>query len=131
PYPEFRMPGWHAHSVGWHSDDGRLFVSDAFGGRVWQGPWGVGDVLGCGMLLNPGGSIKGFFFTRNGVLMRGEGGSDCYTMAEAMVPLLSEQQGMLGKTYRAAVGADGKAEVAVNFGEAPFAWAPANGDVEI
>lgn len=124
PHPLF--PSRHAHSIAYHSDDGRLFVTDPFGGRLWQGPYGVGDVIGCGALLSLGGGYSGFFFTRNGRLLRGSGGSECTCIADALVPLADTRASIKNKVLHAIVGADGPAVVGVNFGEMEFAWGPAN-----
>lgn len=126
PYPEFRLPGWHAHSIAYHCDDGRLFVSDAFGGRLWQGPYGVGDTVGVGALLKVGGGFEGFFFTRNGRLLLGRGNGETARISEALVPLLPQQMGMLNKVMYASVGADGASQVGLNLGETAFVWEPAN-----
>ncbi|GES75705.1 concanavalin A-like lectin/glucanase domain-containing protein [Rhizophagus clarus] len=53
PYPYFRLPGWNKNSVGYHSDDGRKFWNDEFGGRDYGPEWGkLGDVIGCGYKPN-------------------------------------------------------------------------------
>jgi len=63
PYPGFRLPGWDPISIGYHSDDGRKFISDAFGGRDYAIAYGKGDVIGVG--VRPRDGLV--FFTRNGV----------------------------------------------------------------
>ncbi|CAG8609365.1 18040_t:CDS:2 [Acaulospora morrowiae] len=66
PYPPFRLPGWHKESVGWHSDDGRKFYNESYGGRTYSEIWGdVGDVIGCGYYPKTGI----VFFTKNGQRM--------------------------------------------------------------
>lgn len=132
PYPDFRLPGWHAHSIAYHSDDGRLFVSDSFGGRIWQAPYGVGDTVGVGALLKIGGGFEGFFFTKNGRLLSAQQGTgETESISEALVTLWPHQRGMLNKVLYASIGADVAAQIGVNFGERPFAWEVANGANEV
>jgi len=45
PYPSFRLPGWNKLSIGYHSDDGHLFVSDDEGGRSFGPAYGTGDAI--------------------------------------------------------------------------------------
>ncbi|KAI8048100.1 concanavalin A-like lectin/glucanase domain-containing protein [Syncephalis plumigaleata] len=62
PYPSFRLPGWEAVSVGYHSDDGRKFLSDPMGGMDYAAGYAEGDIIGCG--YDPAsGSV---YYTRNG-----------------------------------------------------------------
>lgn len=89
PYPTFRLPGWERASLAVHSDDGRRYVNDTYGGMDFTTPFQKGDVVGIGMTLslprdppeynsstNPttGGDRDGnkldieVFFTRNGVV---------------------------------------------------------------
>ena len=50
-YPKRQMPGWKRESVGYHSDDGKLFVGRGQG--VNFGPQcEVGDRMGCGLRFN-------------------------------------------------------------------------------
>lgn len=73
PYPPWRQPGWHRASLGVHSDDGRRYVDDPYGGQEFTRPFKKGDVLGIGMSFSPlGNPVAGtkkmvdVFFTRNG-----------------------------------------------------------------
>lgn len=73
PYPSWRQPGWHRGSLGVHSDDGRRYVDDPYGGQDFTKPFKKGDVLGLGMLFSPPEYAKAVtknkvevFFTRNG-----------------------------------------------------------------
>lgn len=72
PYPAWRLPGWHRGSLGVHSDDGRRYVDNSYGGKDFTAPFKKGDVVGIGMRFAP--PIHGdrvpmrceCFFTRNG-----------------------------------------------------------------
>lgn len=56
-----KIPGWESDSVGYHSDDGELFLGNALGKKY--GPiFGNGDYIGC--CINT--IEKYFFFTKNG-----------------------------------------------------------------
>lgn len=71
PYPAFRMPGWHRGSLAVHSDDGRKYVNDPWGGVDFVQPWGRTGVVGIGMTFSASkGGSNGIgaevFFTRNG-----------------------------------------------------------------
>ncbi|KAL7749114.1 hypothetical protein RI367_005519 [Sorochytrium milnesiophthora] len=108
PYPPRRMPGWHYFSVGYHSDDGRLFVNDPNDGVAYGKPWRRDDVIGVAVIR----STKQVFYTRNGVRLP--------VIADCRLP--SPQR----ITVYPAIGADGPALVSVNFGTRPFRWAEAN-----
>lgn len=58
PYPPFRMPGWHRGSLAVHSDDGRRYVNDRWGGVDFVAPWGAtrGTVVGVGLRFSPSSS---------------------------------------------------------------------------
>lgn len=49
-YPKHRHPGWSKGSIGYHADDGKIFigsgVGDPFGPRCHKG-----DRMGCGILF--------------------------------------------------------------------------------
>ncbi|KAJ3088611.1 Rsp5p-dependent ubiquitination, sorting of cargo proteins at the multivesicular body, partial [Quaeritorhiza haematococci] len=103
PYPSFRLVGWQDYSVGYHSDDGRVFVNDAFAGKGFGSPFTTGDTVGVG--YDP---VRGtVFFTLNGLFL-----SDA----------TSEQY----HPYHAALSADGACELEINFGQKPFTYEPAN-----
>lgn len=54
-YPLHRHPGWNAGAVGYHADDGKLFVEkghgDPFGPTCTEG-----DTMGCGIQFSPCGA---------------------------------------------------------------------------
>ncbi|RKP40475.1 concanavalin A-like lectin/glucanase domain-containing protein [Dimargaris cristalligena] len=54
PYPPFRLPGWNAESVGYHSDDGRKYYNDPEGGRDYGPSFGQGDVVAIQYCRSPG-----------------------------------------------------------------------------
>lgn len=56
-----KIPGWESDSVGYHSDDGELFLGNALG-RKYGPIFGKGDYIGC--CINT--IEKYFFFTKNG-----------------------------------------------------------------
>ncbi|KAJ1559620.1 hypothetical protein HK096_011614 [Nowakowskiella sp. JEL0078] len=99
-YPPFRLVGWNKYSIGIHSDDGRVFENDKFGGRTFTGPFSAGQTVGCGYDPKSGR----VFFTLNGV-----------NIGEA-------SKNPARHPYHACVGADGKAKLSVNFGEFPFVF---------
>ncbi|ETN46809.1 uncharacterized protein HMPREF1541_00998 [Cyphellophora europaea CBS 101466] len=71
PYPPWRLPGWHRASIGVHSDDGRRYINDSFGGVDFVRPFGVGDVVGLGVRFGTEAktdvTVKTrCFFVRNG-----------------------------------------------------------------
>ena len=80
PYPSWRQPGWHRGSLGVHSDDGRRYVDDPYGGQDFTRAFKKGDVVGIGMVFSPpqysASGVKSkveVFFTRNG---KKDGGFD-------------------------------------------------------
>ncbi|KAJ7523808.1 hypothetical protein O6H91_18G063300 [Diphasiastrum complanatum] len=113
PAPPFRLPGKDPISVGYHSNKGKLFVSDftdqgcRFGSR-WNY---VGATVGCGYDLNR----RVVFFTHVGH-NRGE-------------PLFTEfgiGDGVATPHLFPVIGADCDVTMLVNFGEAEFKFCSAN-----
>lgn len=84
PYPTWRLPGWERGSLAVHSDDGRRYVNNTWGGKDFTLPIKAGDTVGLGMTFGVADSPPGYepwpssktmtkvevFFTRNG--RRGE-----------------------------------------------------------
>ena len=68
-YPLDRMPGWDKNSVAYHCDDGKMFHENGIRTSL-ACPAQEGDVIGCGIRLNPTTQdvdLKPIvFFTRNG-----------------------------------------------------------------
>ena len=52
PYPPWRMPGWERGSLAVHSDDGRRYVNDTWGGKDFVAPFQIGETIGLGIRLN-------------------------------------------------------------------------------
>jgi len=52
PYPPWRMPGWERASLGVHSDDGRRYVNDTWGGKDFTTPFKEGETIGLGMTFS-------------------------------------------------------------------------------
>ncbi|PKC75879.1 SPRY-domain-containing protein [Rhizophagus irregularis] len=105
PYPYFRLPGWNKHSVGYHSDDGRKFWNDEFGGRDYGPEWGkLGDVIGCGYKPKTGE----VFFTKNG-------------------KFLGIAFAGLRHIWYPTIGSDGHVKMKINFGDEPFVYKEALG----
>ncbi|RIA93401.1 concanavalin A-like lectin/glucanase domain-containing protein [Glomus cerebriforme] len=105
PYPYFRLPGWNKNSVGYHSDDGRKFWNDEFGGRNYGPEWGkLGDVIGCGYKPKTGE----VFFTKNGTF-------------------LGIAFAGLRHIWYPTIGSDGNIKMKINFGEESFVYKEAQG----
>ena len=96
------MPGWDAHSVGYHSDDGGVFHATGVAARHAE-PFGAGDVVGCGLDM----ALNRVFFTKNG---RSCDHGFC----------LDECPGLAGGELFPTVGVDHDAEIKVNFGARAF-----------
>ncbi|KAI9472152.1 MAG: concanavalin A-like lectin/glucanase domain-containing protein [Benjaminiella poitrasii] len=102
PYPVFRMPGWNKFSVAYHSDDGHKFCDDATGGQPFGPGWTTGDTVGCGYCPETGN----VFFTLNG----------CRVGPHNAFSALKRHY------YYPSFGADGPAQVQLNFGQRPFLY---------
>ncbi|KAJ6442257.1 endosomal SPRY domain protein [Purpureocillium lavendulum] len=103
PYPLFRLPGYHKHSVAYHSDGSRHynqpFSKTPYGPHLVQG-----DVIGVGYRPRTGA----IFFTRNGKRL------------DEVV------HGLKSQNFFPAVGANGPAVVHVNLGQSGFVFIEAN-----
>ena len=56
-----KLPGWEKYTVGYHSDDGQLFVESGQGKEFGE-KYGQGDIIGCGVNFIE----NNIFFTKNG-----------------------------------------------------------------
>ena len=67
-YPLGRMPGWDENSIGYHADDGNMFLNGTVNYKY--GPLcSLGDRMGCGIDYNNPRATSGHvfvFFTKNG-----------------------------------------------------------------
>ncbi|KAL1841919.1 hypothetical protein VTJ49DRAFT_6310 [Mycothermus thermophilus] len=103
PYPLFRLPGFHKHSVAYFSNGTRRynqpFSATPYGPQIVQG-----DVIGVGYRTRTGT----IFFTRNGKKL------------EDVV------HGAKSQNFFPAIGANGPCVVHVNFGQAGFVFIEAN-----
>eukprot|EP01045_Picozoa_sp_COSAG04_P004561 COSAG04_NODE_200_length_20490_cov_33.582021_2_plen_3075_part_00 len=100
------QPGWEAGSVGYHADDGGLFVEDGSAAAAVRlagdhhRTFGTGDVVGCGVIF--GTQSHRIFFTLNG-------------QATGMVAAIDA-----GRPLNACVGLRHGAKVVLNTGQLAF-----------
>ncbi|UZO08647.1 uncharacterized protein OCT59_028900 [Rhizophagus irregularis] len=100
-----KLPGCDAHSVGFHSDEGRTFRNEGYTGSKYAEKWGeINDVIGCGYCP----SIGQVFFTMNGKNL-----GIAYT-------------GLFHPWYPT-IGSNGVCSLKVNFGQEEFKYKEANG----
>ncbi|KAK4697413.1 hypothetical protein P7C71_g650, partial [Lecanoromycetidae sp. Uapishka_2] len=134
PYPTWRMPGWERGSLAVHSDDGRRYVNDTWGGKDFTSPFQAGDTVGLGMTFSipasppeygappqTGTSMKiEIFFTKNG---HKETGWDLHEELDADNDLgvdgLDGQFDLYGS-----VGTFGGVEFDVSFNGQNWLWLP-------
>ncbi|MCJ1480525.1 hypothetical protein MMC06_000680 [Schaereria dolodes] len=134
PYPTWRMPGWERGSLAVHSDDGRRYVNDTFGGKDFTAPIKAGETIGIGMsfsipetppeygasLTEPSISRAEVFFTRNG---RTDGTWDLHEELDK-----DNEFGVLGLDGQfdlyGAVGVFGGIEFEVRFNSRDWLWQP-------
>ncbi|KAF8473441.1 endosomal spry domain protein [Kalaharituber pfeilii] len=103
PYPMFRLPGWHKHSIAYtstgHRRHNQPFTSTPYGPAYFQG-----DVIGVGYRPRTGT----IFFTRNGKKLE------------------DVAHGIKTLNLFPTVGANGPCTVHVNFGQSGFVFIEAN-----
>ncbi|CAG8697084.1 8339_t:CDS:2, partial [Cetraspora pellucida] len=98
--PLDRMPGWEQESIGYHGDDGLLYLERGRGDKY--GPlYTTGDTVGCGINYYD----KSIFFTKNGVNL---GVASKAIFEGEMYPI----GGMISPNER----------IEANFGEKPFKY---------
>ncbi|KAI8088439.1 concanavalin A-like lectin/glucanase domain-containing protein [Thamnidium elegans] len=102
-YPRWRLPGWHRHSVAYHSNTGSIFASDPNFGRAYGPAYKQGDVIGVGYLYQSGT----VFFTRNGENL----GKASIGFKYPIYPI---------------IGSHGPCHVSTNFGLQDFLFSAAN-----
>ncbi|GBC24937.2 concanavalin A-like lectin/glucanase domain-containing protein [Rhizophagus irregularis DAOM 181602=DAOM 197198] len=94
-FPTNRLPGCNTDSIGFHSDEGRIFRNEKYTGSTYAEKWGkVNDVIGCGYYPNN----RQVFFTING-----ENLGIAYT-------------GLLHNILYPTIGSNGHCILKVNFG---------------
>lgn len=129
PYPTWRLPGWERGSLAVHSDDGRRYVNNTWGGKDFTLPFKGGDTVGLGMTFD---SLPGYeprpssgamtsvevFFTRNG--QRGESW-DLYEELDKEHDLGVD--GLNGEVdLYGAVGIFGGADFDISFNDRDWLW---------
>ncbi|UZO08651.1 uncharacterized protein OCT59_028904 [Rhizophagus irregularis] len=101
-----RLPGCDTHSVGFHSDEGRIFHNERYTGSKYDEKWGdKKDVIGCGYYPDTGQ----VFFTMNGKNL-----GIAYT-------------GLFYDEWYPTIGSNGDCSLVVNFGQEEFKYKEANG----
>ncbi|POG61564.1 hypothetical protein GLOIN_2v1486139 [Rhizophagus irregularis DAOM 181602=DAOM 197198] len=104
-YPLNRLPGCNTHSVGFHSDEGRIFRNEKYSGSKYAEKWGeINNVVGCGYCPKTGQ----VFFTMNGNYL-----GIAYTS--------------LSHNWYPTIGSNGVCSLKVNFGQKEFKYKEANG----
>lgn len=103
PYPMFRLPGWHKHSIAYTST-GQRRHNQPFNGTTYAPPYHQGDVIGVGYRPRTGT----IFFTRNGK------------------KLDDAAHGLKSLNLFPTIGANGPASIHVNFGQLGFVFIEAN-----
>lgn len=106
--PAAKMPGWDAHSFGYHSDDGGIFHGAGDMERQYGSTYGVGDTVGCGIDYSHGEGGGSIFFTLNGKFL-----GYAWTNVAAI---------SLGEDMYPTVGVDTNCPLEINFGSRPFAF---------
>ncbi|KAJ3048159.1 Rsp5p-dependent ubiquitination, sorting of cargo proteins at the multivesicular body, partial [Quaeritorhiza haematococci] len=118
----FRLVGWNRYSIGYHSDDGRLFKNDGFSGRLFGRRYGKGDTIGVGYHPTRGS----VFFTLNGKVVGSQtDGASSSSSSESLRGSVCEGEGDR-HPYHIAVSADGPCVLVVNFGQKEFVYEEAN-----
>lgn len=103
PYPLFRLPGLHKYSIAYTSTGERRY-NQPFTGTNYAPPYVQGDVVGVGYRPRTGT----VFFTRNGKRLE------------------DVAHGLKSQNFFPTVGANGPANVHINFGQMGFVFIEAN-----
>ncbi|KAI8344571.1 concanavalin A-like lectin/glucanase domain-containing protein [Chlamydoabsidia padenii] len=103
PYPNWRLPGWNRHSVGYFSDTGNKHLNNPFHGKAYALGYQEGDVIGVGY-RHRSGTI---FFTKNGRKLE----DACTSLRWNLFPT---------------IGANGPCQIHVNLGQMGFVFVEAN-----
>jgi hypothetical protein len=102
PYPLFRLPGWNQFSVGYHSDDGRKYITDGYDGIPYASKFRAKNVVGCAYHAES----QTVYFTLNGKKLK-----DAHRFKNSFTYALFPS-----------VGANGKASVYVTFDPNDFKY---------
>ncbi|SAL97758.1 hypothetical protein [Absidia glauca] len=103
PYPSWRLPGWHQHSIAYHSHNGCVSISNPSAPTPYSAGYKKDDVIGVGYLSQ----TNTIFFTKNGRNL----GRAITGFKFPIYPI---------------VGAIGRSKIAVNFGQQAFRYDLAN-----
>ncbi|KAF2430941.1 SPRY-domain-containing protein [Tothia fuscella] len=103
PYPLFRLPGWHKHSVA-YTTTGERRHNQPFKATPYGPEYVQGDVIGVGYRPRTGT----IFFTRNGK------------------KLDDVVHGLKAQNFFPTIGANGPCQIHVNFGQLGFVYIEAN-----
>ncbi|ORX44270.1 SPRY-domain-containing protein [Hesseltinella vesiculosa] len=103
PYPNWRLPGWNKHSVGYFSHHGGKHFNNPFFHKSYGSPFQEGDVIGVGY-RHRSGTI---FYTKNGRKLE----DACTGLRWNLFPT---------------VGANGPCQIHVNLGQRGFVFVEAN-----
>ncbi|SAM00881.1 hypothetical protein [Absidia glauca] len=103
PYPNWRLPGWNRHSVGYFSDTGNKHFNNPFYGKPYGSGFQEGDVVGVGYRKRSGT----IFFTKNGRKLE----DACTSLRWNLFPT---------------IGANGPCQIHVNLGQRGFVFVEAN-----
>ncbi|EAL45002.1 SPRY domain containing protein [Entamoeba histolytica HM-3:IMSS] len=96
-YKKDKFIGWEENSIGYHSDDGKMFYNSPKG-KAFAKPYGQGDTVGCGFDV----SNHIVFFTINGVSL----------------PLIPVKE----NAFYPAISLRSYKDFTINFGEEPFKY---------
>ena len=136
PYPTWRMPGWERGSLAVHSDDGRRYVNNTWGGKDFTQPFKLGDTMGIGMsflisdappdydaLPSTGAStVVEILFTRNGSKVGG------WHLHEELDNDKDKDLGVEGLDGRfdlyGAIGVFGSIDFTTSFNSKDWLWQP-------
>ena len=135
PQPTWRMPGWERATLGVHSDDGRRYVNNTWGGKDFTKSFKAGDTVGVGMTFTiPNNPPKynidasqmqvqskvDVFFTRNG---KRDGNWDLHEELDHEKDQPIDGLDGLFDLY-GAIGIFGAVEFAIKFRREDWLWRP-------
>ncbi|KAL9115998.1 MAG: hypothetical protein Q9227_000366 [Pyrenula ochraceoflavens] len=130
PYPTWRLPGWERGSLGVHSDDGRRYVNDSWGGKDFTIAFKAGETIGLGMEFKvprcDGDETQSrkadveVFLTRNGSRAGG------WNLQEELDEASGDIEGLTGDyDLYGGIGTFGSVEFEVSFAREHWLYQPA------